>query len=91
MSHWNNPRIPITEFRLYGKKLPTREDLHDYQNRIRVQYADSPNLLRTIKAIDTEKSRYFHEWVRATFETYLSLDPKCKESSQIMFLIGAIL
>ena len=53
VSHWNEPRIPITAFRLYSKKLPTREALHDYQNRISVQYEDTPYILRTRKAIDT--------------------------------------
>ena len=80
VSHWNDPRIPITAFRLYSKKLPTREALHDYQNRIRVKYEDTPHLLRTRKAIDTEKSRYSHEWVRETFETSLLLDHKFKEA-----------
>ena len=83
VSRCNNPRIPITSFRLYSKKLLTRE-------AIRVQYVDSLNLLRTRKAIDTEKYRYPCEWVRATLKTSLLLDHKFKESSQLLFLIGDI-
>ena len=60
MSHWNDPCIPITAFRVYSNKIPTREALHDYQNIIRVQYADSLNLLQTRKYIYTEKSRCSH-------------------------------
>ena len=89
-SHWNDPCIPITEFCLYSKKIPTRESLHDYHNIISVKYEDTPHLLQKRKAIDTEESIYFHEWVRETFKNYLSLDQKCKESSQHLFLIGAI-
>ena len=36
VSHWNDPRIPITVFLLYGKTNATREAVHDYHNRINV-------------------------------------------------------
>ena len=87
---WNDIRITPTTFRLYSKKLPTREALKDYQNRIRREYEDRPNELRIRKSIDIEKSRYAHEWTRANDETSLDRDTKCKESSLLLFSVGAI-
>ena len=40
--------------------------------------------------MDTEKSRYSHEWLQATLETSLLLDHKCQDSSQLLFSIGDI-
>ena len=51
--HWNYPQIPITAFCLCGKKTPTREAIHEYQNIISVKYEDTPHLSLTRKAIGT--------------------------------------
>lgn len=75
---------------MYSKKIPTREALHDYQNRVRRQFEERTNELRTRKSVDVEKTIYSHEWVRATNETSLALDKKCKESSELLFSVGAI-
>ena len=90
VTHWNDPIIPISAFHVYSKKLPSREALRDHQNRIRLEYQDTPNNLCSRLAIDKEKSRYSHEWIRASHESSLALYHKCKASSQLLFSIGAI-
>ena len=61
VDNWNDPTIKPNTFRLYSKKLPTREALQDYQNRIRRIYSKNPSNIRTRRSIDVQKSRYSYE------------------------------
>ena len=90
VDNWNYPAIVPNTFRLYSKKLPTREALQDYQHRIRRIHSNNHSNMRTRRSIDVMKSRYSHEWIRANADISLLLDKLCKESATLIFTIGAI-
>ena len=87
---WDNPAINASTFRLFSKKVPALEVAQDYTRRVHRQFAGSSRQLLTKTSVDTQKSRFAHEWSQAAHQTTRTLEERLKEPHELLFFKGAI-
>lgn len=86
---WQAPEITTSTFRLYSKKVPSKEATLDYVERVRRQIP--ANQLMSRKSEDWVKDKMSHsEWSQATNDSVIDeLDQHGKEPRELLFFKGA--
>ena len=88
VSSWSSPLIEADTFRLYGKRVPAREAIINFVQRI--QNTFSPSDVRQSKAVDLVKSRHsVGEWIHASQAQTQEIDHQSKEPHVLLFFRGA--
>ena len=82
---WDNPAINASTFCLFNKQVPALEAAQDYTRRVHRQFAGSSRQLITKTSIDTQKSRFAHEWSQAAHQTTRTSEQRLKEPDELLF------
>ena len=90
VNDWNDEHITPNTFRIFSKRHPAKEALDNFQTRMFNKYTNNLSSLRQRKSIDTQKSRFGHDWVGADSDASLYLDKKCREPQLLLFEVGLI-
>ena len=89
VDNWDSDAITPNTYRLYGKKLPARQECAKYVEQVKHQLHN--NQYQEIMSEDIQNPQLSHqEWSTATELTRNSLDHQCKEPRNLLFFVGAV-
>ena len=83
---WDSNTIKTSTMRLYSKRVPVREALAQYVERVRRQINPTDVLERMSQ--DVQKNRYSHQdWRTATSTVSSQLEQKVKGPQKVLFFV----
>ena len=84
---WDSPVINERTYRLYSKKVPAKEALKQYAERVKRCF-DRANYVTSL-ASDVQKSRFSHcEWYTASSNSVDEIELLLKEPTELIFFRG---